>query len=279
MGKATVSFGMVSIPIKVYTSSNSQGSVSFNMLHGKCGSRIRQQLYCPTDDEVVERSEIVKGYEFAKDQYVTFEPEELKALEAVSTNTIEITEFIPADQIDPVYFSKAYYLSPDMGGDRAYSLLSAAMRETGRVGLARYAARGKEYLVMLRAMEGALVMQQLRYVEEVKAITEIPLPETEVKESELKLAVQLIDQVSSEEFHPENYQDSVTGSIRELVQKKVEGQEVIAVTPEQPQAQIIDLMDALKASLGDAPSPSSQSERKSAKRATAQLERRTAKAN
>ncbi len=279
MGKATVSFGLVSIPIKVYTSSNSDGAVRFNMLHGKCGSRIRQQLYCPTDDEVVDRSEIVKGYEFAKDQYVTFEPEELKALEAVSTNTVEITEFIPADQIDPVFFGKAYYLSPDKGGDRAYSLLSSAMRETGRVGLARYAARGKEYLVMLRAMEGALVMQQLRYTDEVKAITEIPLPEIEVKEAELKLAVQLIDQVSSEEFHPENYQDNVTGRIRELVQKKVEGQEVIAVAPEQPQAQIIDLMDALKASLGEAPAQESASERKSAKRATAEPVKRTAKAN
>ncbi|HSR70406.1 MAG TPA: Ku protein [Acidobacteriota bacterium] len=262
MGKATVSFGLVSIPIKIFTSSDSSSSVSFNLLDPESKTRLRQQLINAKGD-VVERKDAIKGYEFAKDQYVTFTQEELRELEAQANKTIEISEFIPAKEIDPVYFDKAYYLSPDQGGERAYALLAKALQKSGRVALARYAARGKEYLVMVRCMgDGALVMQHLRYQEEVRALDEIPLPQVEVKEPELDLAMQLIDQVSHEEFHPENYRDTVSKRVRELIEKKVEGEDIVSTAGEAPQAQIIDLMSALKASLGG-----DDKERKSAKAA------------
>ncbi len=249
MGSATVSFGLVSIPCQVFTSAESTKAIRFRMLHAKCGRKLRQQLFCEVEEEVVDRNDTVKGYEFAKDQFVTFTHEELKAMEAESTRAIEIKEFIDEDLVDPIYFSKAYYLGPGQGGGRAYRLLVEAMKKTGRVGLAKYSARGKEYLVMLRTHDGALVMQQLHYADEVKPVSEISIPDTEVDEAELALAIQLIDQVAADEFLPEHYEDGVGNRVREMIQSKVEGEEVIASAPEAPQAQIIDLMEALKSSL------------------------------
>jgi DNA end-binding protein Ku len=161
---------------------------------------------------------------------------------------IEITEFVPAAKVDPIYFDGAYYLGPDQGGERAYRLLSQAMTQTGRCALAKWAARGKQYLVLIRAVAGGLVMEQLLYADEVRAFSEVPVPEAEIKDSELKLAIQLVEQIASDEFHPENYEDEVRKRYLEAIQRKVEGQEV-TTAPEAPRAQIIDLMEALKASL------------------------------
>jgi DNA end-binding protein Ku len=166
-----------------------------------------------------------------------------------SSPAIEITEFVPLKEVDPIYFDSAYYLGPDKGGDRAYGLLAAAMRETHRCALAKWAARGKGYLVLIRPVDKGLIMQTLLYADEVRKIDEVPLGDAQIKDSELKLAVQLVDQISSEEFRPENYEDEVRKRYHEAIQRKVEGQEVTAVAPEQPRAQIIDLMEALKASL------------------------------
>ena len=194
---------------------------------------------------------MVKGYEFAKDQYVTFTPEELKTLEEKATQTIEIAEFVPLDRIDPVYFDKAYYLGPEKGGEKAYRLLSEAMRETGRAGLARYAARGKQYLVLLRpSIDGGLVMQQLLYADEVRPFSDVPMTDAEVREPELKLAKQLIDQIAVETFEPTKYEDDVRKRVEEDIKRKVEGQEIAVSAPEPEPARIIDLMEALKASLG-----------------------------
>ena len=157
----TISFGLVSIPVKLYAASDASAGVSFNMLHAKDAARLKQQYICTKDGEIVPRDQMVKGYEFAKDQYVTFTPEELKALEEQSTQSIEVVEFVPIDKVDPVYFDKTYYVGPDKGGAKAYALLSKVMQETGRVALARYAARGKQYLVMLRPLDDGIVMQQL----------------------------------------------------------------------------------------------------------------------
>src|SRR5262245_42183583 len=245
---ATISFGLVSIPIKLYTTSESSAGISFNMLH-KCGTRLKQQYWCPKDEKVVPRDEIVKGYEFAKGQYVIFSDEELKALEAEASRTIEIREFIPASQVDPIYFERAYYLGPDKGGDKPYHLLSEAMRETQRVALASYAARGKQYLVLLRPFDDGLLMQQLHYPEEIRAFSEVERGDATPSEGELKLAQQLIDQISNDEFHPENYEDEVKKRVEEVIAKKVEGEEVTYTEPEEPQGKIIDLMQALKASL------------------------------
>jgi DNA end-binding protein Ku len=250
IGTGTVSFGMVSIPIRLYSAGESSAAVSFNLLHAKCKSRLKQQYICPKDNEIVPRDQMMKGYEFAKDQYVTFTDDELKAMGEESQKAIEITEFVPASQVDPVYFDGAYYLGPDKGGEKAYKLLAEAMKQTGRSALAKWAARGKQYLVLIRPTAGGLVMQQLLYADEVRSFAEVPVGDAEVKEPELKLAVQLVEQIASDEFHPENYTDEVRKRYLEAIQRKVEGQEV-TTAPEAPRAQIIDLMEALKASLAN----------------------------
>jgi DNA end-binding protein Ku len=199
---------------------------------------------------VVPREEMVKGYEFAKDRYVTFTPEELKALEEKASQQIEIAEFVPSEKIDPVYFDKAYYLGPEKGADRAYRLLAEAMRRSGKTALARYAARGKQYLVQIRALpEGGLVMQNLMYADEIRPFSEVGVEPGEVKEQELALAKQIIDQISTDEFKPEKYEDDVRKRIQEQIQRKVEGQEIQVDEPVKAPTQIIDLMEALKASL------------------------------
>lgn len=250
----TISFGLVAIPVKLYSATESSRTISFNLLHKTCGSRLKQQYVCLKEDVVVPRDEIAKGYEFAKDQYVMFTPEELKALEEAGTQTAEITEFVPIESVDPVYFDKAYYLSPDKGGAKPYSLFTKALRQSGRCALGRYAARGKQYIVMIRPVEDALVMQQLLYAEEVRSIRDIEIPKTDVKDAELKLAQQLIEQQSSDTFDPTAYTDEVRARIEAAVQKKVEGQEItLAEAPEGAGAQVIDLMEALRASLQKAP--------------------------
>jgi len=248
IGSGTVSFGMVSIPVKLYSAAESKAAVSFNLLHAKCKSRLKQQYICPKDEEIVPRDQMVKGYEFAKDQYVSFTEEEIKAMAQEAERAIEITEFVPAEQVDPIYFDGAYYLGPDKGGDKAYHLLVEAMRETGRSALAKWAARGKQYLVLIRAGKGGLVMQQLLYADEVRPIAEVPVGDAEVKDGELKLAIQLVNQIASDEFRPQDYEDDVRKRMQQAIQRKVEGQEITAAA-EPPKAQIIDLMEALKASL------------------------------
>jgi DNA end-binding protein Ku len=246
---ATISFGLVSVPVNIYSSSESKASVSFNMLHKKCGTRLKQQYTCPRDNEVVTRDDTVKGYEFAKDQYVILTPEELKALEEKATSIIDIVEFVPLDQVDREYVEKVYYLGPDKGGDRAYRLLAAALKETGRAALGQYAARGQQHLVLLRPLNGVLVMEQLHYADEVRPTSEVPIPQGEVKPSELKLAKQLIDQTSNEVFEPTKYKDTVRERILETIQRKVDGQDITADITPGTDTKMLDLMEALKASL------------------------------
>jgi DNA end-binding protein Ku len=250
IGSATVSFGLVSIPVKLYSATESGTAISFNMLHKDCGSRLKQQYICQKDGQVVSRDDTVKGYEFAKDQYVIFTNEELKALEEAANQSIDIAEFVPLSKVDPVYFDKAYYLGPEKGGDKAYRLLCKAMRESGQAALATYAARGKQYLVMIRPGEDdRLVMQQLHYADEVRSAKEIVVPEGEVRDQELKLALQLIAQIQRETFDPTGYKDVVKERMQKAIDQKVAGQEVSLAPVEAPKAQIIDLMEALKASL------------------------------
>src|SRR3981081_680760 len=222
----TVSFGMVSIPVKLYSATESSKAISFNLLHKGCGSRLKQQYLCLKEEIPVPREDMVKGFEFAKDQYVMFTPEELKALEEAGTHSADITEFVPLKTIDPVYFDKAYYLGPDKGGAKPYALLARALRESGRCALGRWAARGKQYIVMIRPVEDGLVMQQLLYAGEVRAIKDLEIPKTEVKDAELKLAKQLIEQQASDKFDPAAYTDDVRARIETAVQKKGEGQEI-----------------------------------------------------
>ncbi len=245
----TVSFGLVSIPVKLFSATEASHAISFNLLHKGCGSRLKQQYLCAKEDVVVPREDMVKGYEFAKDQYVMFTPDELKALEEAGTHSAEISEFVPIASIDPVYFDKAYYLAPDKGGAKPYALFARALRESKRCAIGRWAARGKQYIVMIRPVADGLVMQQLLYAGEVRSIQEIDIPKGEVKDPELKLAQQLIEQQSSEAFDPAPYVDDVRARIETAVQKKVEGQEITMAEAPEGGAQVIDLMEALRASL------------------------------
>ena len=246
----TISFGLVSIPVKLYSATESDRAISFNLLHKTCGSRLKQQYLCIKEEIPVAREEMVKGYEFAKDQYVMFTPEEMKALEETGTHTADITEFVPIESIDPVYFDKAYFLAPDKGGAKPYALLAAALRESNRCALGRWAARGKQYIVMIRPVEDGLVMQQLLYAGEVRAMKELEIPKTDVKPAELKLAQQLIEQQTSDTFDPSQYTDDVAARVQAAVERKVEGHEItMSEAPESGGAQVIDLMEALRASL------------------------------
>src|SRR5436309_8093087 len=245
----TVAFGLVSIPVKLFSATEASHAISFNLLHKTCGSRLKQQYLCAKEEVVVPREDMAKGYEFAKDQYVTVTADELKALDEAGTQSAEVSEFVPIASIDPVYFDKAYYLAPDKGGAKPYALFARALRESKRCAIGRWAARGKQYIVMVRPVEDGLVMQQLLYAGEVRSIKDIDIPKSEVKEAELKLAQQLIEQQASETFDPAAYADEVRGRIEAAIQKKVDGQEITMAEAPEGGAQVIDLMEALRASL------------------------------
>lgn len=261
IGKATVTFGLVSIPVRLYSTNEPSSGIHFNLLHETCHTRLKQQYVCPRDDVVVPRSDMVKGYEFAKDQYVVFEPEELKALEAASTQAIEISEFVPQASVDPILYDTSYYLAPDKGGERAYQLLAEALRQSELFAVATYAARGKQTVSLLRPLEKGLALQYLRWHDEVKSIDDIPLPDVELRPGELDLALQFVEQLRHEDFDPTQYTDEVKKRVEALVQSKVEGHE-ISVQREAPQAQVLDLMEALKASLKQSPRSSTREPRK-----------------
>jgi len=251
IGSLTVSFGLVAIPVKLFTANQSSNAISFNLLHKTDGSRLRQQYICQKDGEVVERDAMVKGYEFAKDQYVRFTPEEIKAMDEAGSHAVEISEFVPIESIDPVYYDKTYYLAPDKGAGKPYALLTEALKQAKRCGVGRWAARGKGYLVILRPIGDVLAMQQLHYAADVRLASEVEIPKPEVKPAELKLAQQLIDAQTSEKFDPDAYKDEVRGRIEAAIKKKVEeGQEITMAEPAPPgEGKVIDLMEALRASL------------------------------
>jgi DNA end-binding protein Ku len=253
VSSGTISFGLVSIPVKLYTAASSE-QVSFNMLHKKCGTRVKMQYICPTDNEVVERSETVKGFEYSRGQFVLFSDEELKAFEASRDNSIEITEFVPLSSVDIAQVEKSYYLGADKGGDKAYRLLSEAMRGKDRVAVGRWAARGKEQLVLVRPYgDKGLILHQLYYANEVRSFEDVDTgAKLTFSDKELELADKLIEQLSSDGFEAEKYHDTYSDRVRAAVEQKVQGEEV-TVAPEAPKAQIIDLFEALKKSLENVP--------------------------
>jgi DNA end-binding protein Ku len=246
----TVSFGLVAIPVRLHSATVRAGQVHFHMLHGKDGSRLKQQYVCLKEGTVVNREEIVKGYELAKNQYVMFTPEELKALEEVGSRNIEIAEFVPLESVDPVYFAASYYLTPDRGGARPYALFVAALRDRRRCAVGRWAAHGRDHVIILRPIENALALHQLHFAPEVLPVSELKVEEARVRDPELKLAEQLIDRQTADSFDPTAYRDEVKGRIEAAIQKKVEG-EGIAISEPRPAAgaNVTDLMDALRKSL------------------------------
>ena len=247
----TITFGLVTIPVKMYAATNPRAGISFTMLDAS-GGRVKQQYVSADSGDVVPRNEMIKGYEFQKDRFVTFTKEELKALEQASSGAVEITEFVPAASIDPVFYEKAYYLGPDKGGAKPYRLLAEAMRESGRSAIGRWAARGKQYLVNIRVVEQGLILQELLYADEVRSIDEVEIPDAKVSSKELALANQLIDSITSKTFDPAQYKDDVKDRIEAQIQRKVEGEEITVPddAPGSPaSAKVIDIMDALRASL------------------------------
>ena len=265
---STISFGLVSLPVKLYSTGQSSAKVRFNWINRETGGRVKQQYVDVQTGKVVPRENMIKGYEFAKDQFVTFEADELKALEAQAKETIEIAEFVPAEEIERVYLQRAYYLGPAMGGARAYRLLSAALRDSGKAAVARYSARGKQYLVAIRPVEEGLVMEQLLYRDEVRSFEDVPLEDGSVNEAELALARQLVDQASSESFDPSRYTDEVRERVMALIERKIEGEQITVAPVAEPDTKIIDLMEALKASLAGGAAESSSDAGSSKLRAT-----------
>lgn len=249
IGTGNISFGLVSIPVKLFSATRSR-SVSFNLLHAKDLSRIQQKIYCPVDDAIIERSELVRGFEFEKGRYVTFTDEELKKLEARNEHAIEITEFLPLERVDPVYFEESYYLGSEAKAAKAYRLLADAMSESGRVALGRFTMRGKEHLVLIRPFGKGLMLHTVYYSDEVRPAEDVDQAENEpVREAELTLAKRLIDELTGKEFDPSKYHDNYRERVLEVAQQKVAGQQVTEAPPEPRRGQVIDLMSALKASL------------------------------
>lgn len=246
----SIHFGLVSIPVKVYAATESKSAVSFNLLH-RCGSRLRQQYVCQQEGVVVERADMVKGYEFEKDKYVVFTPEELKALEDTPQPTIDIVAFVPEAAVDPIYYDKPYYLGPDKRGAKPYSLLAQALRTTGKCALAKWAWKGKQYMVQLRAGEDGLILQQLLYADEVRAMADLHVDTVEVSGAELALAQQLVEQYAVADYDPAAYQDEEKQRVLAQIERKIAGQQItVASTHEAPTGtEVIDLMEALRQSI------------------------------
>jgi len=250
----SLSFGLVSIPVKLYSATESAASVRFNLL-AQDGSRVKQQYVSEKDQKVVERRDMVKGYEFEKDQYVIFTPDELKALEEGSRNTIDIVSFIPLASVDPIYYDKAYFLAPDKRGGKPYALLAAAMRQSGRCALAKWAWKAKQYVVQVRAAEDGLVLQQLLYADEVRSMKELDIEATPVSDAELKLALQLIDQIAQPDYDATQFVDEEKKRVLAEIDRKIAGQQIVATEHRETSgaSNVIDLMDALRASLQKKP--------------------------
>src|SRR5215472_8489490 len=242
-----LTFGLISMPVRLFSGARSSG-ISFNMLHRPDLQRVKQQYYCPAENRVVERSEIVKGYEFRKDEYIVIEPEEIKKIEPQTAKTMEILEFVKSGDVDPVYFESSYYMVPEEAGRRPYALLTKALEESEYVAIANLTMHNREYTVFLRPHKGGMMLHTMYYAEEVRQVEEFGAPEVEIKEAELKVAHQLIEALA-DEWDPEKYHDNFQENLKKLIEVKLEGGEVKAVEKPKKLAPVVDLMAALKASL------------------------------
>ncbi len=244
-----ISFGLVSIPVRLFTATSPK-SISFHLLHSKDHSRIQQKIYCPVDEKLIERDELVRGFEIEKGRYVTFTDEELKALEAQGDHAIDISEFIPLAEVDPIYFENGYYLGCESGSAKAYRLLSEAMEQSARVALATYTMRGKEHLVLIRPYARGLMLHTMYYADEIRSVEDVDRGlNAEAKPAELDLAKRLIDDLTQKKFDPSKYHDNYRERVLEAAHRKLEGQEVTEAPAEERKGKVIDLMSALKASL------------------------------
>jgi DNA end-binding protein Ku len=266
----TVSFGLVAIPVKLYSATVTSERISFNLLRAKDGSRVRQQYVAVKDGQIVERSEMTKGYEFAKDQYVIFSPQELKELEDATTHSIDIAHFVPLESVDPVYFEGTYYLAPDKGGAKPYALLATALEKSKLCAVGRWVSRGKEHIIVIRPMDEGLAMHQLHFQAEVRTMKDLGIEPAKVSDAELDLANRLIEQLAVKSFDPHEYVDEFKARVKAAIESKVQGKEIsLSEAPAAASgANVIDLMSALKASLSASDKKSiGPKERKAPKRA------------
>jgi DNA end-binding protein Ku len=244
-----LTFGLISMPVKLFSGARSSG-ISFNMLHRDDLSRLKQQYVCLADGKVVDRSDIVKGYEYRKDEYVVIEPEEIKKIEPKTAKTMEILEFVKASEVDPVFFESSYYMVPDEAGRRPYALLTKAMEESEYVAIAKLTMHNREYTVFLRPHEGGMMLHSMYYEEEVRKVEGFGAPDVELKDAEVKVAHQLIEALATD-WEPEKYHDTFQDNLKNLIQTKLEGGKIAEVEKPKKLAPVIDLMSALKQSLAE----------------------------
>jgi len=263
-----LTFGLISMPVRLFSGARSSG-ISFNQLHRTDHHRVKQQLICPLDNQVLERSDIVKGYEYRKDEYVIIEPEEIKKIEPKTAKTMEILEFVKTSDVDPVYFESSYYMVPEEAGRRPYALLTKALEESEYVAIAKLTMHNREYTVFLRPHKGGMMLHTMYYAEEVREVESFGAPDVEIKDSEIKVAHQLIEALAGE-WDPEKYHDTFQDNLKKLIETKLEGGEVQAVEQPKKLAPVVDLMAALKQSLENAKKPAASERRAEPERAVRQ---------
>jgi DNA end-binding protein Ku len=244
-----LTFGLISMPVRLFSGARSSG-ISFNMLHRDDLQRVKQQYICPAENRVVERSEIVKGYEYRKDEYVVIEPDEIKKIEPKTAKTMEILEFVKASEVDPVYFESSYYMMPEEAGRRPYALLTKALEESDYVAIAKLTMHNREYTVFLRPHEHGMMLHTMYYAEEVRMVEGFGAPDVELKDAEVKVAHQLIEALAAE-WDPEKYHDTFQDNLKNLIQTKLEGGKIAEVEKPKKLAPVVDLMAALKQSLAE----------------------------
>jgi DNA end-binding protein Ku len=247
----SISFGLVAIPVKLYSAVISSERLAFHLLRKSDGSRIKEQFLAVNDGKQVARADMVKGYEFAKGKHVMFTPEELKALEDATSPTLEIVQFVPLESVDPVYFMATYYLLPDKGGAKPYALLSTALSEEQRCAVGKWTSRGKEHVIIIRPLGRGLALHQLHFNAEIRDLKDLGYQPATVTQAEVKLARQLIEHLSAKRFDPHEFVDEHRARVMQEIKKKVQGKEIsLTETPrETPRSNVINIMDALKASL------------------------------
>lgn len=247
---ATISFGLVAIPVKFYTATR-QEDISFNLIHESCGSRVNRKYWCPEHEEIVEYDELVRGYQIRKGKYVIFTDPELEALESDDDRALDITEFLDLDQIDPLFFERAYFLGPAAGGNKTYKLLATAMKKQNKVALARWVSSNRENLVILRPFEDGIILHTMYYADEVRDFTQLELDSSPVKDKEIKLAEMLIDELTEKKFDPLKYKDEYRSRLMERIEAKSKGEDIIVQKEEEEGegGEVVDIMEALRRSL------------------------------
>jgi len=279
---ATISFGLVSIPVRFYTATKSE-DVHFNLLHASCGTRVNRKWWCPHHEKIVDSDELIRGYAISKNKYVTFEDEEIEALETDNSRALDITEFVDLKEVDPIFFEKAYFLGPAPGGGKTYKLLASAMKKQNRVAVARWVAAGKEHLVVIRPYDKGLMLHTMYYADEVRDFDSVDLEsDTPVREKEIQLAETLIDELTEEKFNPMQFKDEYRERLLERIREKSRGK-TIEIEPREEEkggGEVIDIMEALRRSLGQGRAPAKRAPKRAAssrKRASSSRKRSTAK--